>query len=146
MQTVKELLKSRPTFSVNADITVLEAARFMVEKNIGAVPVLRDGELVGIFSERDIMKRVVAGARSPGMTQVAEVMTPRPHTVTPDTTTEACMFMMRENGFRHLPVCDGKVLLGLLSLRDLMMQEVQEKEAEARILRDYMQSSAGPNA
>ena len=71
MARVYDLVKDRRMiYSVDANSTVLEAARFMTEHNIGAVPVLRDGELAGIFSERDIMNRVVAAGRSPGQTRV----------------------------------------------------------------------------
>src|SRR5688572_10380424 len=104
---ILDLVKDRPIYSVTAEQTVLEAAQFMVDRNIGAVPVLRGDELIGIFSERDLMKRVIAGGRSPSMTKVSEVMTPHPKTVSIDESLENCMFLMREHNFRHLPVCDG---------------------------------------
>ena len=74
MALIYDLVKDRKIYSVEADRTVLEAARFMMEHKIGALPVLRDGQLVGIFSERDIMNRVVAVGRPPGTTSVSEVM------------------------------------------------------------------------
>ena len=83
----------------------------------------RDGELVGIFSERDLMRRVVAAGRSPGLTKVSEVMTANPRTVSATETVENCLFLMQENGFRHLPVCEGKKLRGLVSLRDLALRK-----------------------
>ncbi len=119
MAQIYEVVKNQKTLSVNVEHNVLEAARFMTEHNIGAVPVLRDGELVGIFSERDLMRRVVAAGRSPGMTKVSEVMTANPRTVPGSESVENCLFLMQEHGFRHLPVCEGKKLLGLVSLRDL---------------------------
>ena len=75
MALIYDLVKDRRVYSIEADHTVLEAARFMLEHRIGALPVLRNGELVGIFSERDIMNRVVAVGRMPGTTKVFEVMT-----------------------------------------------------------------------
>src|SRR5690242_12005367 len=84
MSGIYQLVKDRKTYSVEANQTVLEAARLMAEHNIGAVVVLRDRELAGIFSERDIVKRVVALGRSPGTTQVSEVMTAKPRVVAPD--------------------------------------------------------------
>jgi CBS domain-containing protein len=126
MARIYDLVKDRRTYSVDADQTVLEVARFMVEHNIGAVPVLRNGALVGIFSERDIMSRVVAGARSPGITKVSEVMTSNPRVVGSDESVENCLFMMREYGFRHLPICDGKTLKGVVSLRDILLKDVRE--------------------
>ncbi|HEV2113088.1 MAG TPA: CBS domain-containing protein [Terriglobales bacterium] len=123
MDKVYELVKDRPIiYSVDVNSTVLDAARFMMEHNIGAVPVLRDGELAGIFSERDIMNRVVAAGRSPGLTKVAEVMTANPRSVSVDETVENCLFMMKEFGFRHIPITDGKKLRGLVSLRDIMLR------------------------
>jgi len=142
MSRICELLKDRPTFQVQADQSVLEAVNYMVDHNIGAVPVLRDGELVGVFSERDLMKRVVAGGRSPGSTKVSEVMTPRPHSVSVDETVENCMFLMREHGFRHLPVVEGKQLKGFLSLRDLLLHNLKEKDSEARMMSDYIHQTS----
>src|SRR5579862_5414083 len=132
MPPIYDLVKDRRVYSVEAESTVLEAARFMMEHNIGALPVLRDGELVGIFSERDIMNRVVAVGRMPGTTQVSEVMTTNPKSINASETIENSLFLMREFGFRHLPITDGKQLKGLVSLRDLLLRYVSQKEAEAR--------------
>ncbi len=132
MLTLRELVKDRKVFSIDAGRTVLEAARFMTEHNIGAVPVLRNGELAGIFSERDIMNRVVASGRTPAYTAVAEVMTPNPRAVSVDERVEECLFIMREFGFRHLPIVDGKDLKGLVSLRDVLMYQAEEMERHTR--------------
>jgi len=131
MPMIYDLVKDRRVYSVEADSSVLEAARFMMEHNIGALPVLRNGELVGIFSERDIMNRVVAIGRMPGTTRVAEVMTPNPKAVSVNETVENSLFLMREHGFRHLPITDGKQLKGLVSLRDLLLRYVKETERRA---------------
>jgi CBS domain-containing protein len=122
MATVYDLVKDRRVYSVDADKTVLEAARFMMEHSIGALPVLRNGELVGIFSERDVMNRVVAVGRTPGTTKIAEVMTTNPRGVDVNESVEECLFLMKEFGFRHLPIVSGKELKGLVSLRDLLMK------------------------
>ncbi len=132
MKTLRELVKDRKVYSVEATRTVLEAARFMMEHNIGALPVLRNGELTGILSERDIMNRVVAVGRTPGTTAVSEVMTTNPRAVPADETIEECLFIMREFGFRHLPIVDGKDLKGLVSLRDVLMHQTAELERQAR--------------
>ncbi len=126
------LMKDRRVYSVEATRTVLEAARYMMEHNVGAVPVLRNGELTGILSERDIMNRVVAVGRTPGTTAVSEVMTANPRAVPADETIEECLFIMREFGFRHLPIVDGKDLKGLVSLRDVLMHHAAELERQAR--------------
>jgi CBS domain-containing protein len=132
MGQVYEIVKDRRVYSIDVNSTVLEAARFMMEHSIGALPVLRDGEIVGIFSERDIMNRVVAVGRMPGTTKIFEVMTANPKAINVDETIDNCLFLMREFGFRHLPITDGKQLKGLVSLRDILLRYVSQKEAEAR--------------
>jgi len=134
MSTLRDLVKDRKIYSIDAGRTVLEAARFMMEHNIGALPVIRNGELAGIFSERDIMNRVVAvgRTRTPGLTAVSEVMTANPRAVNLDETIEECLFIMHEFGFRHLPIVDGKELKGLVSLRDVVMRQAAELERQSR--------------
>jgi CBS domain-containing protein len=132
MATLRELVKDRKVYSVEATRTVLEAARFMMEHNIGALPVVRNGEVAGILSERDIMNRVVAVGRTPGTTVVSEVMTANPRAVASDESIEECLFIMREFGFRHLPIIDGRELKGLVSLRDVLMHQAAELERQAR--------------
>jgi CBS domain-containing protein len=132
MTTLREIVKDRKVYSIDAGKSVLEAARYMMEHNIGALPVLRNGELAGIFSERDVLNRVVAVGRTPGSTSVAEVMSANPRTVPADETVEECLFIMREFGFRHLPIVEGKELTGLVSLRDILMRQAAEHERETR--------------
>jgi CBS domain-containing protein len=132
MSPIYYLLKDRRVLSIEADRTVLECARFMMENRIGALPVLRDGELVGIFSERDIMNRVVALGRLPGTTKISEVMTANPKAVSGDETIENCLYLMREFGFRHLPIVEGKELKGLVSSRDILLRYISQQEAEQR--------------
>jgi len=143
MSTIRHLLKDRETYTVDSQQTVFEVARFMVERNIGAVPVLDRGKLVGIFSERDIMKRVLAEGKDPKRSKVSEVMTPDPLVVTADESFENCMLLMKQHGFRHLPIVDDQKLLGLVSLRDLLLHEVDEKDGEVRMMRAYMHSNPG---
>ena len=132
MSTLRELVKDRKLYFVEATRTVLEAARYMMEHNVGALPVMRNGELAGIISERDIMNRVVAVGRTPGTTVVSEVMTANPRAVAADESIEECLFIMREFGFRHLPIVDGKQLNGLVSLRDVLMHQAAEIERQTR--------------
>jgi CBS domain-containing protein len=128
MAYVYDLVKNRKVYSLDADRSVLEASRYMMEHNIGAVPVLRDGALVGIFSERDIMNRVVAAGRMPGTTKIAEVMTSNPKTIGVQETIDNCLFVMREFGFRHLLIVDGTELKGLVSLRDIFLGALKNQE------------------
>jgi CBS domain-containing protein len=136
-----DLLKNQITVSAESHQTVLEVARLMVEHNIGAVPVLEDGRLIGIFSERDLMKRVVVGGKDPASTPVREVMTDDPLTVTPNDPLETCMTLMKRHGFRHLPVCVGRELRGVVSLRDIVLHDLDEKDDEVRMMRAYIHST-----
>jgi CBS domain-containing protein len=138
---VYDLINTQHTHRADANQTVIEVAQAMVERNIGAVPVLRDGLLVGIFSERDLMKRVVVEGRDPRTARVEEVMTEDPLTVSPDESLENCMLLMRRHGFRHLPVCQGKELRGIVSLRDILLHDLNEKDHEVRMMRAYIQAS-----
>jgi CBS domain-containing protein len=113
----------------------------MVERNIGAVPVLRDGLLVGVFSERDLMRRVVVEGRDPSQTKVSEVMTEDPLTVSPKEDMDTCRFLMHRHGFRHLPICEGMQLRGMISLRDVIQHDLSEKDYEVRMMRAYIQST-----
>jgi len=112
----------------------------MVERNIGAVPVIHSGKLVGIFSERDLMRRVVAEGRDPRATCMAEVMTDDPLAVGTGEDLETCMTLMRRHGFRHLPVCHEGQLVGIVSLRDILLHDLNEKDDEMRMMRAYIHS------
>jgi CBS domain-containing protein len=131
MTAVYDLVKNRKIYSIEADGSVLEAARFMRERNVGVLPVMREGKLAGIFSERDVMNRVVAVGRLPGTTKVSEVMTPNPKTVGIRESLENCLFLMREFGFRHLLIVDGGELKGLVSLRDILMRYIGETRLQS---------------
>ena len=141
MACIYDLVKHQETYRADVSQTVLELAKAMVDRNIGAVPVLRDGEMVGIFSERDLMKRVVVERLDPAVTRIEEVMTSDPLSVPPNESIETCMMLMRRHGFRHLPICDGKILKGMVSLRDIMLHDLDEKDHEVRMMRAYIQAS-----
>lgn len=136
-----DLIKNQDTYQAELGCTVLETVRVMVERNIGAVPVVHNGKLVGIFSERDLMRRVVAEGRDPRSTCMAEVMTDDPLTVNTHEDLQECMAMMRRHGFRHLPVCHDGQLVGIVSLRDILLHDLDEKDDEVRMMRAYIQST-----
>ena len=142
MHSINDLVKGRTTHDVREEQTVLDVARLMVEHNIGAVPVLRDGKLVGIFSERDLLKRIVAEGRDPKSILVGDVMTPDPLVVEPTETVEHCMVVMKQHNFRHLPVCDRGRMVGIVSLRDIMLHDLEEKDDEIVTMRQYIQTNA----
>jgi len=138
---VKNLLNNQTLISGHIQQTVLELARLMVEHNIGAVPVLENGQLVGIFTERDLMSRVVAAGRDAAQLRVAEVMTDDPLTIDPDDSLETCLTLMRRHNFRHLPVSKGGDLRGIVSLRDILLHDLDEKDDEVRMMRAYLHST-----
>ena len=141
MASIRDLISNRTIHYVQPGQTVFEAARYMVDRNVGAVPVLEETSLVGIFSERDIMRRVVTEGRDPLTTRIGEVMSTDLRTVGPGATSEEAMCMMQSHGVRHLPVCEGRTLVGFLSLRDLLRCHLDEKSGEADMMRAYIQTS-----
>ena len=141
MCSIYDLVKEQEMCVADANDSVMEVAQAMVERNIGAVPVLRDGQLAGVFSERDLMRRIVVEGRDPKATRVGEVMTPEPLSVSRHDDLERCLVLMREHGFRHLPICEGGRLLGFLSLRDLLLRDLSEKDDEVKLMRAYIHSA-----
>jgi CBS domain-containing protein len=141
MATIRDLLTNRTIHYIQPHQTVFEAAKYMVESNVGAVPVLDGTRLVGIFSERDIMSKVVTRQLDPKYTPIAEVMSTTLRTLEPNSSCEDAMVMMQTHGIRHLPVCDGSTLVGFLSLRDLLRRTLEEKAGEADMMRAYIQTS-----
>jgi CBS domain-containing protein len=137
---IYDLIKSQETYQSEMGVTVLEAVRAMVERNIGAVPVVHNGKLVGIFSERDLMTRVVAEGLDARRTCLAEVMTEDPLTINPNEDLQNCVSLMRRHGFRHLPVCHEGQLVGMVSLRDILLHDLDEKDDEVRMMRAYIHS------
>ena len=136
-----DLLRNQVTVFAEVQQTVLEVVKLMVQHNIGAVPVLREGQLVGIFSERDLMSRVVAEGLDAARINVSKVMTEDPLTIAPGDNLETCMTLMKRHGFRHLPVCSGREVKGVISLRDILLQNLDEKDDEVRMMRAYLHSS-----
>jgi CBS domain-containing protein len=142
MHAIYDLVRGRKTHEVTEEQTVLDVARLMVEHNIGAVPVAREGKLIGIFSERDLLKRVTAEGRDPVTTRVGEVMTSDPLVVDPKETVEHCMIVMKQHNFRHLPVCEHGKMVGIVSLRDIMLHDLEEKDDEIITMRRYIQTAS----
>ena len=135
-----ELIQDQDTYQAEPGQSVLETVRAMVERNIGAVPVIHNDRLIGIFSERDLMRRVVAEGRDPNVLTVVEVMTHDPLSVSPDEDVDDCMALMRRHGFRHLPGCRSGRLEGMVSLRDILLHDINLKDDEVRMMRAYIYS------
>jgi CBS domain-containing protein len=127
MSTVATLLKSkgRQVVTIEPEATVLQAARLMNTHRIGSVVVVESGSPIGIFTERDVLTRVVAGERNPKTTRVRDVMTERILTCSPDTTLDAVRHTIRTERVRHLPVVEDGKLCGMVSIGDLNTAEVK---------------------
>ena len=138
MKRVGELVENRPVYSVPLSATVAEAVAYMAERKVGAVSVLEQERLVGIFSERDLMKRVVVAGRDPRQTPLAEVITRDPLVTDADEAPASGLKRMRQAGIRHLPVFLAGRLLGLVTMRDLLLADLEEKGDEVHLMRAYI--------
>jgi len=142
MSRVRDIVHDRELFHVEESSTVAEAARKMAELRVGAILVLTDGHVAGVFSERDIMHRVVLEGRDPSLTFVRQVMSTSLTTVDELATLEEAMELMSSHGYRHLPVMRGNHAVGFLSMRDLMKYELERKTEELHHMRAYIHGSA----
>lgn len=140
MSTVRDLLvrKGFAVVSVPPTATVLDAAHVMNDKGIGGVVVMEGTTLIGIFTERDIMRRVVAANRDPAQTLVSDVMTTECLTVLPDVQIAACRAMMSIRRIRHLPVVHDGSLVGMITSGDVLAFEVTQAEAQIEQLEKYV--------
>lgn len=138
MRPVKQLLVHRSVFSVEKGETVQAAAEHMARNNIGAVTVMDGTRLVGIFSERDVINRVVAKRLDPASIAVGAVMTSGLIVAGPDDSYELCLKKMKKANCRHLPVVEQDTLIGVISLRDLLEIDITEKDENIEFLYSYM--------
>lgn len=140
MSTVRDLLARKGTtvIAVTPDQTVLDAAHIMNDKGIGGVVVMKGSQLVGIFTERDIMRRVVSATRDPATTLVSDVMTSECMTITADIQIAVCRAMMSARRIRHLPVMHDGGLVGMVTSGDILAFEVAQAEAQIEQLEKYV--------
>jgi CBS domain-containing protein len=130
-QPVKYVMERKKLLTAPPAMTVREAARRMATRKVGAILVVDHESLVGIFTERDAVFRVIAQDRDSRATRLADVMTPSPKTVTPDKSFGYALLLMHENGFRHLPVIEGEKLVGIVSARNALDPDLEEFVSEA---------------
>jgi CBS domain-containing protein len=140
MLRVGQLLarKGNVIWSIDADEPVLEAIQIMADRGIGALPVLRREQLVGLVSERDYARKVVLQRRSSADTPVWQIMSSPVITVTSDDTIRDCMTIMTEKRFRHLPVLDDGELSGMISIGDCVRTVIEEQEATIEQLEKFI--------
>jgi CBS domain-containing protein len=134
MRKLRDVIANRTVISAAASQSVTEAARLMTRYNIGSVLVMDGKRLYGIFTERDIITRVVSEGRDPNNTKIAEVMTPNPVVMAVDKSFTNALVAMAEGKFRHMPVLDGYDVIGVVSMRDALGVE---HEAMDRLLQAF---------
>ncbi|HQY45516.1 MAG: CBS domain-containing protein [Burkholderiales bacterium] len=129
---VKSVMERKKLLVAPPGTTVAKAAKLMVKKNVGAVMVVAEKRLVGIFTERDAVFRVIAAGRDPEATTIGEVMTPDPVTVDPNEIFGRVLLAMHEQGFRHMPVVENGEPVGIVSSRSALDPEMEEFTAETQ--------------
>jgi len=138
MKTVKKILDDRPVITIQEGDSVQTAAQKMSDHKIGALPVLDGERLVGIFTERDIIGKVVAPGQDIAAVKIRDVMTRNLVFANADETVESCSAKMKHANIRHLPVIEGEHLIGILSIRDLLAFDVSDKEEKIEFLEQYI--------
>ena len=142
-QRVKQVMERKKLLTAPPGTTVSKAAKLMANKNVGAVMVVENERLVGIFTERDAVFRVIARGRDAQTTRLAEVMTTAPLTVDPDKSYGHALLIMYENGFRHVPVIENGKPVGIVSSRNALDPEMEEFVSEAQ-RRKHIQDTLRP--
>lgn len=142
MKNVKQLLstKSADIFSVPADISVLDALRIMMDKNISALLILEDKKLLGIFTERDYARKIILKGKTSADTTLNEVMTANPITITLETTLDHCMELMTDKHIRHLPVVEHNLVVGMVSIGDVVKSVIADQKQTISQLETYISS------
>jgi CBS domain-containing protein len=140
MVTVRQILKNKGSqvWSVEPAAMVYSALQLMAEKEIGALLVLAEGKLVGIFSERDYARKVILHGKTSAETQVSEVMSPDVVTVGAEQSIAECMALMTEKRFRHLPVVEGGQILGVISIGDVVKAIISDQQFVIEQLESYI--------
>lgn len=131
-QLIREVMEHKRLLTAPPETTVSQAAQLMADRNVGAIVVVENERLVGIFTERDVVFRVVARGADPHTTRLASVMTAPPLTIDPDKTYGHALLIMHENGFRHMPVVENGKLIGIVSSRNALDPELEEFVAESQ--------------
>jgi CBS domain-containing protein len=130
--------KGKDLWSVDAEQPVLEAIQIMADRHVGALPVMRAGELVGVVSERDYARKVILLGRSSAETAVWQIMSSPVVTVGPGETVRRCMEIMTERRIRHLPVVEGSVTVGMISIGDLVRAVIEEQKETIEQLEKFI--------
>lgn len=140
MAALKDLLKDKRLFFVKKGMTVLDVVKYMDLHNIGAVPVLdNERKLKGIFSERDLMRKCIAKELDLKTTAIDDVMTKQVIVIEAADTPEYCMQILKQENIRHIPVINENKLIGMISMRDILLYDMKLKEEKIDLLNTYIQ-------
>lgn len=131
-------VKGRKVFASTGEINVYEALKIMGGKNIGALMIIEDNKLIGIFSERDYARKIILVGKSSRTTLVKEIMTRKVITITPDDSIEKCMELMSEKNFRHLPVVQNNTVIGMISITDVVTAIISTQKETIKHLQNYI--------
>lgn len=140
MSSLSEFLKRQEVFTVNTGTSIKETVNYMAEKGVGLLPVLKDGKLVGVFSERDLVKRVIAKDKDLKSTLVDDVMSKNLIMAKAEESHESALAKMKEAKTRHILVIDNDKLIGVLSLRDLLEVDLLSCKTTVEVLNNYIYS------
>ena len=143
-EPVRNVMERKRLVLAAPDASVSAAARLMAANKVGAVMVIEGKRLVGIFTERDAVFRVIAEQRDVETTRLAEVMTPAPVTVSPQESFGYALILMHEYGFRHVPVLENGEPVGMVSARSALDPDLEEFESEARRRKGIRRQAAAP--
>ena len=142
MKTVQQILNTKPIqiFSVTANTSVLDGLKLMTEKNISALLIMDEDQLLGIFTERDYARKIVLHGKASKDTPISEAMTAAPITVSPSDTIELCMQIMTDKHIRHLPVATADQTIGMISIGDVVKFIIADQKQTISQLESYINS------
>ena len=141
-QRVRDVMERKKLLIASPETSVRDAAKLMAKAKVSAVLVLENERLIGIFTERDAVSRVIAKDRDVQTTRLAEVMTASPKTIAPDKTFGYALLLMHENGFRHVPVVANDRVVGMVSARNALDPDLEEFVAESHRREEIVRANA----
>jgi CBS domain-containing protein len=138
MENIKELLAQRQLYTVTKEATIKDVVFYMAEKGVGLVPIMESGKLVGVFSERDLVKRVIAKSKNLDETKVEDVMSTKLIIADVDEANESVLAKMKEANTRHILIIENEKLIGVLAMRDLLELDLSACKMTVEVLNNYI--------
>jgi len=140
MENIKEILSNRELYTIKKGTTIRDTVYYMAEKKVGLVPVMEEGKLVGVFSERDLVKRVIAQNKSLDETKVEDVMSTNLVIADVSEASESVLAKMKEANTRHILIIENEKLVGVLAMRDLLELDLSAAKRTVEVLNNYIYS------